>query len=131
MKPWAFNQGFYNLFLAIGTAVGIAISNSNRDAGLALVLLGVGSMLAAAVVLISSDREQRTRGGGAGDVPGDLPAAAGDLGLGVTRPSPRRRRCPPRTRRGGADDHAGDRLRRLDAQWSIVCAASTVGLGVR
>ena len=56
MRPWAFNQGFYNLFLAIGTTVGIAISNSNRDAGLALVLLGVGSMLAAAVVLISSDR---------------------------------------------------------------------------
>jgi putative membrane protein len=58
MKPWAFNQGFYNLFLAVGTAVGIAISHSNRDAGLALVLLGVGSMLAAAVVLISSDRSK-------------------------------------------------------------------------
>jgi putative membrane protein len=55
MKPWAFNQGFYNLFLAIGTTVGIAMSHANRDAGLALVLLGVGSMLAAALVLISSD----------------------------------------------------------------------------
>jgi putative membrane protein len=55
MKPWAFNQGFYNLFLAIGTTVGIAMSHSNRDAGLALVLLGVGSMLAAALALISSD----------------------------------------------------------------------------
>ena len=55
MKPWAFNQGFYNLFLAIGTGVGLAIEHSNRDAGLALVLLGTGSMLAAALVLLISD----------------------------------------------------------------------------
>jgi putative membrane protein len=55
MRPWAFNQGFYNLFLAIGTAVGIAVMGSNRDAGVALVVLGVGSMLAAALVLITSD----------------------------------------------------------------------------
>ena len=55
MKPWAFNQGFYNLFLAIGTTVGIAVEHSDRDAGIALVLLGVGSMLAAATVLITSD----------------------------------------------------------------------------
>jgi putative membrane protein len=58
MKPWAFNQGFYNLFLAIGTAVGIAVMGSNRDAGIALVVFGVGSMLAAALVLITSSREQ-------------------------------------------------------------------------
>jgi putative membrane protein len=58
MKPWAFNQGFYNLFLAIGTAVGIALIGSNRDAAVALVVLPVGSMLAAAIVLISSSREQ-------------------------------------------------------------------------
>ncbi|HET6166052.1 MAG TPA: DUF1304 domain-containing protein [Marmoricola sp.] len=55
MKPWAYNQGFYNLFLAIGTATGIAVEHANRDAGVALVLLGVGSMLAAATVLITSD----------------------------------------------------------------------------
>jgi putative membrane protein len=55
MKPWAYNQGFYNLFLAIGTAVGIGIAHSNRDAGVALVVLGVGSMLAAALVLVTSD----------------------------------------------------------------------------
>jgi putative membrane protein len=55
MRPWAFNQGFYNLFLAIGTTVGVAIEHSNRDAGIALVLLAVGSMLAAATVLFTSD----------------------------------------------------------------------------
>jgi len=53
-KPWAFNQGFYNLFLAIGTAVGIALSGSDRHAGIALIVLGVGSMLAAALVLVTS-----------------------------------------------------------------------------
>ena len=53
-KPWAFNQVFYNLFLAIGTAVGIALTDSDRHAGIALVVLGVGSMLAAALVLVTS-----------------------------------------------------------------------------
>ena len=55
MMPWAYNQGFYNLFLAIGTGVGVAISGANRDASTALVVLGTGSMLAAALVLVTSD----------------------------------------------------------------------------
>jgi putative membrane protein len=58
MRPWAYNQGFYNLFLAIGTGVGVAIEGANRDAGLALILLGTGSMVAAALVLITSDRSK-------------------------------------------------------------------------
>jgi putative membrane protein len=49
MRPWAYNQGFYNLFLAIGTAVGIGLSSGgNHDAGLALVTFSCGSMVAAA-----------------------------------------------------------------------------------
>jgi putative membrane protein len=72
MKPWAYNQGFYNLFLAIGTAVGIAVMGSSRDAGVALVLLGVGSMLAAALVLITSD-PSKARGA---VVQGTFPALA-------------------------------------------------------
>ena len=55
MKPWAYNQGFYNLFLAIGTLVGAAICAANQDAAVAVVVFGVGSMLAAALVLITSD----------------------------------------------------------------------------
>jgi putative membrane protein len=55
MEPWAYNQGFYNLFLAIVTGVGVAIVGANRDASVALVIAGVGSMLAAATVLITSD----------------------------------------------------------------------------
>jgi putative membrane protein len=55
MKPWAYNQGFYNLFLAVGTGVGIAIAGSHRHAAIALIAFGTGSMLAAALVLITSD----------------------------------------------------------------------------
>ena len=54
-KLLAFNQGFYNLFLAIVTAVGIAaIEMGHKGIGAALVFAGVGSMAAAAVVLLAS-----------------------------------------------------------------------------
>ncbi|MDN5857672.1 MAG: DUF1304 domain-containing protein [Pseudonocardia sp.] len=56
MRLWAWNQGFYNLFLAVGAGVGIALSQANRDAGQALVVFTTASMLAAALVLILSDR---------------------------------------------------------------------------
>jgi len=55
MKPWAYNQGFYNLFLAIGTGTGVGVLSANRDAGVALLCFGLGSMLAAALVLVTSD----------------------------------------------------------------------------
>ncbi|WP_280497121.1 DUF1304 domain-containing protein [Nocardia asiatica] len=55
-RPWAFNQGFYNLFLAVTTLVGVAILRSVPEAGWALVLSGCGSMLAAAAVLVAHDR---------------------------------------------------------------------------
>ncbi|PRY69202.1 putative membrane protein [Glaciihabitans tibetensis] len=51
----AYNQGFYNLFLAIGTAVGIALFFAGpRDAGAALMFFGLGSMVLAAVVLTTA-----------------------------------------------------------------------------
>jgi putative membrane protein len=55
MKPWAYNQGFYNLFLAIGAGIGIGLTHADRHAGVALITLATGSMLAAALVLITSD----------------------------------------------------------------------------
>lgn len=58
-KLLAFNQGFYNLFLAIVTAVGIvAICLGHIDVGAALIFAGVGSMLAAAVVLLASSPDK-------------------------------------------------------------------------
>ena len=56
--PMAYNQGFYNLFLGVGTLVGVALVPSGRDVGVALVLFGTGSMLAAALVLVTSDRSK-------------------------------------------------------------------------
>jgi putative membrane protein len=54
-KELAFNQGFYNLFLAIITVIGIVIGGLEYyGVGLALILAGTGSMLAAAVVLLAS-----------------------------------------------------------------------------
>ena len=56
-RVMAFNQGFYNLFLAIITASGIvAWFVGSHAVGAALVIAGVGAMLAAALVLIVSDR---------------------------------------------------------------------------
>jgi len=56
-RGMAFNQGFYNLFLAVVTVAGlIAYSLGDGAVGAALVIAGAGSMLAAAIVLILSDR---------------------------------------------------------------------------
>ncbi|MDV3124947.1 DUF1304 domain-containing protein [Mycobacterium sp. 21AC1] len=58
-KELAFNQGFYNLFLAVVTIVGIvAVVLGHNAVGAALVLAGVGSMLAAALVLLVSSPDK-------------------------------------------------------------------------
>src|ERR1700740_1106302 len=54
-KLLAFNQGFYNLFLAIVSGIGIAATAMGHTAvGAALVFAGVGSVPAAAVALLLS-----------------------------------------------------------------------------
>lgn len=59
-KEMAYNQGFYNLFLALITAIGIALIVSGpADAGAALVYAGAGSMAAAAAVLFASSSDKR------------------------------------------------------------------------
>lgn len=51
-REMAFNQGFYNLFLAIVTLVGVVwLAVGGEEVGSALVFAGAGSMLAAALVL--------------------------------------------------------------------------------
>lgn len=60
--PLAFNQGFYNLFLAIGVGVGIVLVEGHdvgpyNSAGWTLIIFGCGCMLAAALVLISTGKE--------------------------------------------------------------------------
>src|ERR1700721_3389425 len=58
-KLLAFNQGFYNLFLALLSGIGIAAVVMGHNAvGAALIFAGVGSMAAAAVVLLLSARDK-------------------------------------------------------------------------
>ncbi len=57
VRPMAFNQGFYNLFLAIGIAGGLAlVAAGSVDAGRAVVLFACACMVGAGVVLVSSSR---------------------------------------------------------------------------
>lgn len=57
-RPMAYNQGFYNLFLAIGTAVGLVLwwttDAATTVAGFTLVVFALASMLAATLVLVTS-----------------------------------------------------------------------------
>ncbi|HVK35177.1 MAG TPA: DUF1304 domain-containing protein [Microlunatus sp.] len=55
LKELAFNQGFYNLFLAIVTAAGIVATTVGASTvGLTMVFVGTGSMVAAGLVLLLS-----------------------------------------------------------------------------
>ncbi|WP_125612646.1 DUF1304 domain-containing protein [Specibacter cremeus] len=54
-KQMAFNQGFYNLFLAVAIALGIVFfALSHTAIGATLVFTGAGSMVAAGLVLLLS-----------------------------------------------------------------------------
>lgn len=69
----AFNQGFYNLFLAVVTTVGIvAIVLGHNGIGAALIFAGAGSMASAAVVLVTSSPDKAR----AALTQGTLPAIA-------------------------------------------------------
>ncbi|WP_327638692.1 DUF1304 domain-containing protein [Kribbella sp. NBC_00482] len=52
-RPWAFNQGFYNLFLAVGALGGLVWGG---DKGHAIALFACACMAGAGIVLIASDR---------------------------------------------------------------------------
>lgn len=58
-KPMAYNQGFYNLFLAIAVFVGIAfVIGGSIAIGATLVITGTASMAAAALVLALSSPDK-------------------------------------------------------------------------
>lgn len=57
VRLWAFNQGFYNLFLAAGPVAGlVAYHSGHTGVGRALVIYGCAFMAACGVVLFASDR---------------------------------------------------------------------------
>lgn len=57
--PMAFNQGFYNLFLAIGAVVGLALLRINSTIAHTLMLFSALSMVGAGVVLFLSVKKSR------------------------------------------------------------------------
>jgi putative membrane protein len=59
-RPLAYNQGFYNLFLAIGAFIGVALvalGGAQSVAGWTLIFSCCGSMLLAAAVLAFTGRK--------------------------------------------------------------------------
>jgi putative membrane protein len=53
VRSFAYNQGFYNLFLAAGVAIGLVlVATGDPVAGRAITLFACGSMIAAGVVLV-------------------------------------------------------------------------------
>ena len=57
VRPMAFNQGFYNLFLAIGIAGGLAlVAAGSAEAGRAVVLFACACMVGAGAVLLATNR---------------------------------------------------------------------------
>jgi putative membrane protein len=57
VRPMAFNQGFYNLFLALGIVGGVLLlASGQRDAGRAIVLFACACMVGAGGVLLATNR---------------------------------------------------------------------------
>ena len=57
LAPMAYNQGYYNLFLGVGAAIGLVLYLAGSEtAGRTLVLFTTASMALAAVVLLSTGR---------------------------------------------------------------------------
>ena len=67
---YAFNQGFYNLFLALQALIGVVVSALGHVAiGAALILAGTGAMLVAAVVLALASAPHRSAAAKQGGFP--------------------------------------------------------------
>ncbi|WP_080791638.1 DUF1304 domain-containing protein [Corynebacterium pacaense] len=60
-REMAFNQGFYNLFLAISAGVGIVlVLTGHTSIGATLIFAGAGSMAAAALLLLVTSPNKRS-----------------------------------------------------------------------
>lgn len=67
---YAFNQGFYNLFLALQALIGVALAAMGHVAvGAALMLAGTGAMLTAAIVLALASAPHRAAAAKQGALP--------------------------------------------------------------
>jgi len=59
IQPMAFNQGFYNLFLALGTGGGLALLSVNTAVAHSLIVFSALSMVGAGAVLFFSVKKSR------------------------------------------------------------------------
>ena len=59
IRPMAFNQGFYNLFLAVEIASGLVALTFNARIGFTLIVAGATSILGAGIVLFFSVKRSR------------------------------------------------------------------------
>ena len=59
IRPMAFNQGFYNLFIALGAGTGLALLRIDSTVGFTLVFFSAASMFGAGVVLFFSVKTSR------------------------------------------------------------------------
>ena len=59
IRPMALNQGFYNLFLALGASVGLSLLGANKTVALSLISLAEFSMVGAGLVLFFSIKTSR------------------------------------------------------------------------
>jgi putative membrane protein len=59
IKPMAFNQGFYNLFLALGAGIGLVLISNYFYVALGFIVMSLGSMFLAGVVLFFSVKGSR------------------------------------------------------------------------
>lgn len=57
VRSFAYNQGWYNLFLAAGVGIGIElVATGDASSGRAITLFACGSMVAAGIVLVANNR---------------------------------------------------------------------------
>lgn len=59
IKPMAFNQGFYNLFLAVEAGLGVILLAVSLPVALTLLVVATSSMVLAALVLLFSSKTTR------------------------------------------------------------------------
>ena len=59
IRPMAFNQGFYNLFLAVEAGLGVVLIGVSMPVAVTLMVVGAGSMVLAALVLLLSSKTTR------------------------------------------------------------------------
>ena len=55
-RPMAYNQGFYNLFLAIGALTGVIMVIAGSSYGWPLIIFSCGCMFAASLVLVTTGK---------------------------------------------------------------------------